>query len=161
MISIKYPLAGCAAAAALGALAAAGVAHAQSMSGQSMGGQSTRGASMGSQSGGSSQANQLQHLHDALHLNPHQEQAWRGYQAGTQPSPDEMQQMRAMSQMSLGGMSTPQRLDLINQGMTLRMEAFHHTADATRAFYATLNPSQQHTFDQITAPPSRGSQSQH
>jgi hypothetical protein len=147
VISIKYPLAGCAVAAALGALTASGMAHAQPM-----------GPPSGGSSGPSSQSSQLRQLHDALHLSPHQEQAWQAYRAGTQPSPDQAQRMRAISQMSLANMSTPQRLDMIDQGMTLQIESFHRTAAAPRAFYATLSPTQQRTFDQITAPPSRGSQ---
>jgi protein CpxP len=144
---MKYVLAGCALAAALGATTAAGMARAQPMGGPS-----------GPSGANAEQQQQARRLHDALHLNPHQDQAWRAYQAGLQPSPDQAQRMRAMSQMSLAGMSTPQRLDLIDERLNMEVAAFHRTAEATRAFYATLNPDQQHSFDRITAPPSRGDQ---
>lgn len=148
MTSIKYPLAGCVAAAALGALAAVGVAHAQPAP-------MAQGGGAPGQGGGEAQ---LQQLHDALQLTPREEQAWQGYQVARRPSPDQMQQMHALGQMQLGAMSAPQRLDIINQGLMLQLSVFHRNAEATRAFYATLTPSQQKTFDQVTAPVARNAQ---
>ncbi len=100
-------------------------------------------------------AQQQPDLSSILHLRPDQQGAYRAYQAGSQPHPDEMAQMRATSSQALAGMPTPQRLDRIGSVLNLQVQIFQRRAAATRAFYGQLSPDQQHAFDQATAPPAQ------
>ncbi|WP_174300913.1 Spy/CpxP family protein refolding chaperone [Caulobacter sp. S45] len=88
----------------------------------------------------------------ALHLRPEQQGAYAAFKTASQPSPDEMSRMRAGHQ-GLSSLSTPARLDRIASTLRLQQEMFMRYANATRTFYGQLSPDQQHTFDQITAPP--------
>ena len=89
----------------------------------------------------------------ALHLRPDQQAAYQAYlNAG--PHPDEIARYRAASNVS--ALTAPQRLDRIGAALSTQLAVFQRQAQATRAFYGTLSPDQQHTFDQLTAPPRRG-----
>ena len=89
-----------------------------------------------------------------LHLRPDQQGAYRAFQAANQPPPDEIAVIRAASSQALTGLTTPQRLDRVGARLNAQMQIFQHQASTTRAFYGQLSPDQQHTFDQVTAPPS-------
>ena len=92
-------------------------------------------------------------LSSILHLRPDQQGAYATYKANAQPTPDQISQMRA-SHQGLASLPTPARLDKVAVSLRLQMDMFQRNADATRAFYGQLSPDQQHTFDQVTAPPS-------
>ncbi len=103
--------------------------------------------------GPSSQGGQQQpDLSAILHLRPDQQGAYASYKATSQPSPDQVSQMRAARQ-NLASLPTPARLDRIAAVLRLQMDVFQRNAAATRAFYGQLSPDQQRTFDQVTAPP--------
>ena len=92
-------------------------------------------------------------LSTILHLRPDQQGAYRAFQAASQPRPDEISQIRAASSQALTSMTTPQRLDRVGSRLNVQVQIFQRQASATRAFYGQLSPDQQHTFDQVTAPP--------
>lgn len=93
-------------------------------------------------------------LHALLHIHPEQETAWQAYKSAT-PSQAEIQAMQ-INPAQLGAMSAPHRLDRIEAMLNAQLSMFHRQASATRALYAVLTPDQKRTFDQVTAPPSRG-----
>lgn len=86
-------------------------------------------------------------LKDKLKLNPSQESAWTTFAAAQQPPAPPAQRP---SREDMAKMTTPQRLDLMQQRQTERSAAFAKRADATRSFYAALNADQQKTFDAET-----------
>ncbi len=92
-------------------------------------------------------------LSSVLHLRPDQQGAYAQFKTASQPSPDEVSRMQAEHQ-GLTALSTPARLDRIASTLHLQEQMFMRYASATRAFYGQLSPDQQHTFDQVTAPPS-------
>ncbi len=102
--------------------------------------------------GGSGGQVQQPDLSSVLRLRPDQQGAYAQYRAGIQPSPAQINQIRA-SHQGLAALSTPARLDRIAMALQLQMDVFQRSADATRAFYGQLSPDQQRTFDQVTAPP--------
>ena len=97
-------------------------------------------------------AQQQPDLSVILHLRPDQQGAYASFRAASQPSPDQVSQMHAARQ-NLTSLPTPARLDRIAAVLRLQMDMFQRNAQATRAFYSQLSPDQQHTFDQVTAPP--------
>jgi len=102
---------------------------------------------------GVAHAQSTSRLHDALNLNPPQEQAWQAYQAAIAQDPQ--QKARAQqAQMLMPTLSTPRRLALIRAQMQSDMEIFNQNANAVLSFYATLSPEQQRIFDRETAAPS-------
>jgi len=86
-------------------------------------------------------------LKDKLKLDPSQESAWSAFAAAQQPGERHAQRP---SREDLAKMTTPQRLDLMQQRQAERSAAFGKRADATRIFYAALKPEQQQTFDAET-----------
>jgi hypothetical protein len=92
-------------------------------------------------------AERLAALKEKLKLDASQESAWSGFSATQQPGPRSMQRP---SREELAKMTTPQRLDLMQQRQADRSAAFAKRADATRSFYAALKPEQQKTFDAET-----------
>jgi len=98
------------------------------------------------------QARDAGELHAALHLTQPQEAAWRDYQMALEPDP--VQQARHNSaQMMMSSLPTPRRIDLLDANMRADLEVMHRQGEATKAFYATLTPEQQKTFDRETLPP--------
>jgi hypothetical protein len=90
-------------------------------------------------------AQHLSSLKDALKLSPAQESAWSTFAAAQQlPSPADHPRM---DRAELAKLTTPQRLDLMQQRQAERSAMFTKRADATRTFYAALTPEQQKTFD--------------
>lgn len=92
-------------------------------------------------------AQRLAQLKDKLKLDASQESAWGSFAAAQQPParPAMRPQRDEISKMT-----TPQRLDMMQQRQAERSAAFSKRADATRSFYATLKPEQQQTFDAET-----------
>lgn len=95
----------------------------------------------------------LAQLHDALRIRPDQEQAWRAFEAASQPDPREDDRRRDTFQR-MDSMTAPQRLDMSIQMMRADLAQMERQADALRTFYGTLSPGQQAAFDRETAPPS-------
>ena len=90
-------------------------------------------------------AQHLSALKDKLKLTPAQEGAWSTFAAAQQlPSPADRPRM---DRAEFAKLTTPQRLDLMQQRQAERSAMFAKRADATRTFYAALTPEQQKTFD--------------
>lgn len=94
-------------------------------------------------------------LHQALRLSPAQEGAWKLYRAQTSAPNHAQDRHRAAARM-LPTLAAPQRMDLVEAEMKQDLSDLQQQSQATRAFYATLTPDQQHTFDIRTLPPSPG-----
>jgi len=90
-------------------------------------------------------------LHDALHLTPVQEAAWRRYQLAIAPDPTAAARRKA-AQAMIANLATPRRIDLIDAEMDADVAAMHQQGEAVKAFYATLTPTQQRVFDTQTSP---------
>ena len=93
----------------------------------------------------------LKALHDALHLTAAQEPAWSAYKATVTPPADAQQRRRAAAQL-FPTLSAPRRIDLVEAEMQQDLDDLHRQSTALKAFYATLTPQQQHTFDTQTLP---------
>lgn len=91
-------------------------------------------------------ARHLADLQARLQLTPAQQGAWADFAQAMQPP----KRSTPMDRQALDQLSTPERIDRMR---TLRAE---HAAEAdrrgeaTKAFYASLTPAQQKTFDQHT-----------
>lgn len=108
------------------------------------GAQTPRGAS-------SSEAIRLTQLHDALHLTAAQEHGWQIYQAAMAPDP-RMPARRRAAEALLPQLSTPRRLALMEATMEQDMTDLKRQGAAVLAFYNSLTPDQQRTFDRQTLP---------
>jgi protein CpxP len=89
-----------------------------------------------------------EHLRTILQLRPEQEPALKTFLAATAPNPDKLRERRA-ERGEGQALTTPQRLDRQSARMAERQKAFATRADATKRFYAQLNPSQQKAFDAL------------
>jgi Spy/CpxP family protein refolding chaperone len=90
-------------------------------------------------------------LHDALHLAPDQDPAWRAFAAASTPSPDELARERA-AQAMMAGLRSPQRVDLSISAAEADLQTLRERGSALKAFYAVLTPAQQAIFDRRTLP---------
>jgi len=135
------PLAACAAlAGAALSVAPCGPALAQPYGGGSYGGDAQ---------------DQLRTLHAALHITAAQEDAWRAFMSASQPDPQQQARERAAQQM-LPGLTAPQRVDLSIAAIQADLATMRQRGAALKAFYATLTPAQQATFDRETLPRDEG-----
>jgi hypothetical protein len=107
----------------------------------------TAGAAAYAQSGGPD----LHRLHDSLNLSASQEEAWNAFQAASQPDPQDEARDRAAAQM-MADLHAPQRVDLSIAAMKADLDTMERRGAALKAFYVTLSPAQQATFDRETAP---------
>jgi len=92
-------------------------------------------------------AQRLAALKEKLKLDASQETAWSTFAAAQQPP---AAPAKRPSREEVAKMTTPQRLDLMQERQTQRSAAFAKRAEATRSFYAALKPEQQQTFDAET-----------
>ena len=97
-------------------------------------------------------ATPIEALHTALHLTPPQETAWKAYRGEASAPNRALDRRRAASQM-FPSLSSPQRLDLVEAEMKEELRDLERQSRALKAFYATLDPAQQRTFDAQTLPP--------
>ena len=88
-----------------------------------------------------------QQLHDKLKLDASQEQAWNTYLQAMTPTRSAQRPDRAQFE----SMTTPQRMELHLAKMKEHEAQLSKRLDATKTFYATLNPDQQKVFDTETA----------
>jgi hypothetical protein len=103
--------------------------------------------------GAHAQTTQLSSLHDALHLTDAQENGWRAYTAAIRPDAGAQARHREAGRLMVT-LATPRRVDLINAEMEEDAMAVRRQGEAVKAFYASLTPDQQRTFDRQTVPPS-------
>ena len=94
-------------------------------------------------------AQRLAALKQKLNLSAAQEASWNTFTSATQP-PAGPRMDRAAARAEFEHMTTPQRLERMQARQSERADRFARRAEATRAFYATLTPAQQKTFDTET-----------
>jgi Spy/CpxP family protein refolding chaperone len=90
-------------------------------------------------------------LHDALHLTPDQDSAWRAFAAASTPSPVQVARERA-AQAMMANLRSPQRVDLSIAAAEADLQTLRERGAALKAFYAVLTPGQQAIFDRRTLP---------
>lgn len=86
-------------------------------------------------------------LKETLQLAPAQEGAWTAWTASMRPPANWKRPDRA----ELGRLPTPERIDRMRALRSERMARQDQRAEATKIFYATLNPIQKRVFDLETA----------
>jgi len=89
-------------------------------------------------------AHRLVDLKARLKITPAQEGAWATYATALQPPARPPQQRGEFEKLT-----TPQRIDLMQQRQAERATRMQQFGDATKAFYAQLSPEQQKTFDDV------------
>lgn len=92
-------------------------------------------------------AERLTELKQKLAITPAQEPAWTRFAAAMQPQPGAQRLPRA----DIEKLSTPERIDRLRELRTQRNAAMDARLDATKAFYAQLQPEQQRSFDTLSA----------
>ncbi len=100
------------------------------------------------QGGPPTPAEQSDRLRQALRLRPDQEGALQAFIAAMQPKPGEIDALRAEAARE-AGLPTPQRLDATVARLDRMRTEVLARVDATRAFYAQLDPEQQRVFDHM------------
>jgi len=91
-------------------------------------------------------ARHLAELKASLQLTPAQEGAWTDFTKAMQPP----KRPTPMDRQALEQLSTPERIDRMRTLRAERAAEADRHGEATKAFYATLTPAQQKTFDQQT-----------
>jgi periplasmic protein CpxP/Spy len=89
-------------------------------------------------------AQHMTELKAKLKLDAAQEGAWQNFMAATTPPARPAQRP---DRTEFEKLTTPQRIDMMQARQVERQAMFAKRADATKAFYAALNPEQQKTFD--------------
>lgn len=95
------------------------------------------------------QQNPFDGLHRALNLNAQQEDGWKAFQQSYAMDQAAMARQRD-ADAAMARMTAPQRVDQSIAMMRDELEAQQRRGAALKAFYATLTPQQQRTFDQQT-----------
>jgi len=95
-------------------------------------------------------ASRMNSLKAALKITPEQESAWNTY---AEAMPPRTGQGPLVSRAELDKLTTPERIDLIEQRRAERIGQMNLRIDATKAFYAQLTPEQQRIFDAQMPPP--------
>jgi hypothetical protein len=88
-------------------------------------------------------------LHRALNLSPQQEDGWKAFQQSYAMDPAAMARQRDAG-AAMARMTAPQRVDQSIGMMRDDLDALQRRGTALKAFYATLSPQQQRTFDRET-----------
>lgn len=91
-------------------------------------------------------AKRLAELKAALKLTAAQEGAWNTFTAATQPPA--RGERPPMDREAFKNLTTPQRIDLMEQRSAEHQARMKQRGDATKAFYAQLSAEQQKVFDQ-------------
>ena len=79
-----------------------------------------------------------------LKITPAQEGAWGAWTAAIKPSGNRMQRP---DRAEIERLSTPERIDRMRALRATRQAEMDRRLDATKVFYATLNPDQKKLFD--------------
>jgi fructosamine-3-kinase len=90
-------------------------------------------------------AEHLARLKAALAITPEQESAWSQFEAAMQP-PAKPQPSGERGDWAK--LTTPERIDRMEQRMADRQQRVKQMGDAVKALYAQLTPQQQKTLDQ-------------
>ena len=85
----------------------------------------------------------------ALKLNADQEPAWTTYAAAIKPD-HQRGDMPRPERAAFAKMTTPERIDAMQAQHAKRQAHMDQRNQATKTFYAALNPAQQKTFDAET-----------
>lgn len=101
--------------------------------------------------------NPLDALHQALHLTPAQETAWKAYRAQS-TAPNGAQDRRKAAGAMFNTLNAPQRMDLVEAEMKQDLLDLQHQSQILKTFYATLDGNQQRAFDAATLPPAQNKQ---
>ena len=97
-------------------------------------------------------AQRQQVMHDALGLRADQEGAWQAFIASERrPGGERGMRHREGGEGQRAELSTPERLDRMQQRMAERQARFAQRAESIKRFYASLDPRQQKTFDALLA----------
>jgi protein CpxP len=91
-------------------------------------------------------ARHLEAFKQKLQLSPAQEGAWNAFVAAIRPTAT----MQRPDRAEFARLTTPERIDRMKQLRAQRMAEMDKRADATKTFYAALNPQQQKVFDEAT-----------
>ena len=91
-------------------------------------------------------------VRDNLRLGPDQEKALQDFLAATQPRPAQTEHFREEADRE-ATLRTPQRLDAMMARMDEMRAVLVARIEATKRFYAQLNPSQRAIFDQVSPSP--------
>lgn len=93
-------------------------------------------------------AERMDKLKTLLQIQPHQQAAWDSYAKAVTPEHRAKPQTK---HKDLRKLTTPERLDLAQQLRKERAAKADLRDQATRSFYASLNPGQQKAFDALNA----------
>jgi hypothetical protein len=88
----------------------------------------------------------IESLKRILQLSPAQDGAWNSWVGAMRPA----QRAQRPDREAFARMTTPQRIDAMRQTRAQRQAEMDRRADATKSFYAQLNPQQQKAFDEIS-----------
>lgn len=102
-------------------------------------------------------AQKLARLKETLRITPAQEGAWTAWTASMQPPANWKRPDRAEFER----LTTPERIDRMRALRTERNAMMDKRAEATKVFYATLDPIQQRVFDLETARRGQGGRGGH
>jgi protein CpxP len=102
-------------------------------------------------------AQKLARLKDTLQITPQQEGAWTAWTGAMQPPANWKRPDRA----ELARLPTPERIDRMRAMQAERAARMERRGEATKAFYATLNPIQKRVFDLETARGGKGGRGGH
>jgi hypothetical protein len=91
-------------------------------------------------------AKRLGDLKQKLQISRGQENAWDAWTAAIKPT--QMQPHQRPDRAAFERMTTPERIDRMKAHRAQRAAEMDKRLDATKAFYAQLNPEQQKVFDQ-------------
>ena len=101
--------------------------------------------------GAKAQTPDLSELHDALHLTPAQQAAWRDFADASAGDPAQEARDRSAEAM-LPTLSAPRRVDLSIAVARAELDSLERRGAAVKLFYGQLTPAQQAIFDRETAP---------
>lgn len=88
-------------------------------------------------------AQRMAALKEQLKLTPAQEPAWATYTAALQPG----ERSARLDRQGMDKLTTPERIDRMRALRAQHAAEADRRGEATKAFYATLTPEQQKTFD--------------
>jgi protein CpxP len=91
-------------------------------------------------------ATRMAALKEQLKLTPAQESAWTTYAAALQPG----ERGARLDRKDMDQLTTPERIDRMRALRAQHAAEADRRGEATKAFYATLTPEQQKTFDAQT-----------
>jgi protein CpxP len=102
-------------------------------------------------------ARRMASLKETLQITPAQEGAWSAFTASRQPPAN----WKRPDRNELNRLTTPERIDRMRAMRSERNAMMDRRAEATKVFYATLNPIQKRVFDLETARGGRGGHGGH